>query len=107
MDLDRIDVVSWLDQILDQDPATFEDAYWGLRPAAAIAVPHLLVRLPAVDDGYSRGKLLELLGESGDSTVIPTLRAELQHPLEEVRQWAQLALNALDRGIAWQPSEGA
>lgn len=51
MDLDRIDVVSWLDQILEHDPATFEDAYWGLRPAAAIAVPHLLARLPAVDDG--------------------------------------------------------
>ncbi|MEN5290863.1 HEAT repeat domain-containing protein [Stenotrophomonas lactitubi] len=107
MDLDRIDVVSWLDQILDQDPATFEDAYWGLRPAAAIAVPHLLARLAAAHDGYSRGKLLELLGESGDSAVIPTLQAELQHPLEEVRNWAQLALDALDRGTSWQPSMGA
>ncbi|WP_312705441.1 hypothetical protein [Stenotrophomonas lactitubi] len=107
MDLDRIDVVCWLDQILDQDPATFEDAYWGLRPAAAIAVPHLLARLAAAHDGSSRGKLLELLGESGDSAVIPTLQAELQHPLEEARDWAQLALDALDRGTSWQPSMGA
>lgn len=107
MDLDRIGVVCWLDQILDQDPATFEDAYWGLRPAAAIAVPHLLARLAAAHDGYSRGKLLELLGESGDSAVIPTCRLSCNIRWKRCatgRNWHWMRLIG---ETSWQPSMGA
>ena len=105
MSSDIPDLDSWLSRILDGDAATFEDAYWGARPEARIAVPRLLQLLQATHDPFTRGKLLELLGESGDPSVAEVLRAELTHPAEDMRQWAGLALGALERGAPWQPQE--
>jgi HEAT repeat protein len=105
MDPDTSHLEDWLSQILDRDAATFENAYWGTRPDAALAVPRLLQLLPATHDAYSRGKILELLGESGDPSVAETISADLTHPDQQVRKWAKLALSALDQGTPWQQRE--
>ena len=95
----------WIRQILDRDTATFENAYWGPRPDPAIAVPLLLQLLQTTHDAYSRGKILELLGESGDHSVVPAISSDLTHPDQQVRKWAKLALSALDQGTPWQQRE--
>jgi hypothetical protein len=95
----------WLKQILARDPTTFENAYWGPRPDPAIAIPRLLQLLKTAHDSYSRGKILELLGETGDHSLIPVISTELQHPDQDVRKWAHLALSALDQGTPWQQRE--
>lgn len=97
------DLEHWLARILDPDPMTFEDAYWGRRPSAADAVPRVVELLATTVDPSRRGKLLELLGESGDPTVAAVLEAELRHPDEVIRQWAEQALSALREPVHWEP----
>jgi len=104
MDQSPPQVDAWLSQILERDPLRFEDAYWGHRPDAALAVPLLLKLLSTTHDVYTRGKVLELLGESGDFSVSEALGAELTHPDEQVREWARLAIFALNQGTPWQPT---
>lgn len=105
MDSDTSRLETWLSQILDRDAMTFENAYWGTRPDAALVVPRLLQLLSTTHDAYSRGKILELLGESGDHSVAETISVDLTHPNQEVRKWAALALSALDQGTPWQQRE--
>jgi len=105
MDPSSSQVDAWLSRILDPDPMRFEDAYWGPRPDADLAVPHLLKLLSTTNDAYTRGKVLELLGESGDCSVSEALKAELTHPDERVREWARLAIVDLNEGAPWQPSQ--
>ena len=102
MGLEAPELESWLSQILDRDPGTFEDAYWGFRPDAALAVPRLFELLHSIHDPYSRGKILELLGESGDASVMSVIAADLEHPNEDIRNWAKVALSTLSRGGSWQ-----
>jgi HEAT repeat protein len=70
----------------------------------------------AADDGYTRGKFIELLGEMGDTAVVADLIAELTHSDQNVREWAVTALRtiggeAAERAIqqyeATQPEEFA
>lgn len=105
MDPDTRQVENWLSRILNRDAMTFEDAYWGPRPDASLVVPRLLELLSSTDDAYSRGKILELLGESGDPSVAGALLAYATHPDPQVRQWAKLALSALKQGTPWQQRE--
>lgn len=86
MDQDTPQLETWLLHILDRDAAAFENAYWGVRPDAALAVTRLLQLLPATQDAYSRGKILELLGESGDLSVAEIISADLTHPEPQVRE---------------------
>ena len=105
MQSDVPELETWLSQIMDRDAATFEDAYWGPRPDVAAAVPRLLQLLQGTHDSYTRGKILELLGESGNPSVAGAISAELAHPDSEVRKWAKLALSALKQGTPWQQKE--
>ena len=102
---DNPQLEEWLSKILDRDPMTFEDAYWGNRPNPTLVVPQLIELLSSIQDAYTRGKILELLGESGNLSVAPTISADLTHPEQSVREWAKLALSALDRGVPWQQKE--
>lgn len=102
MELTKPPLDIWLEEILDLDSMTFENAYWGVRPDPAIAIPRLLLLLRSTQDSLSRGKILELLGESGDHSTIPVISAELDHPDQHVRDWARLALSALEQGTPWQ-----
>ncbi len=93
---------AWIERIRDRDSVTFEDAYWGERPAGLEVVPRLVAELHRSTDSYTRGKFAELLGEMGDASVMPVLVAELVHPDLDMRQWAVLALEELGvpEGIA-------
>ena len=102
MDSTTLQLEIWLRQILDHDAQIFEDAYWGLRPDPVIVVPRLLQLLEITHDAYSRGKILELLGESGDPSVASVISADLHHADQRVREWAELALAALNLGTPWQ-----
>ena len=97
-----VSVDEWLKAILSPDPTTFEDAYWNDRPPISEALPRMIDALNVFKDSYARGKLLELLGESGELKVIPILEAELNGPDQATREWAENALSALKRGEAWQ-----
>jgi HEAT repeat protein len=105
MKSDSSQLEEWLSRILDRDPMTFEDAYWGNRPDSTQAVPRLIELLGSTQDAYTRGKILELLGESGNPSVASIISADLSHPDQNVRKWARLALTALDRGTPWQQQE--
>lgn len=93
-----VDLEAWIARIRSRDAATYEDAYWGDRPSGPAVVPRLVAELRAAPDAYTRGKLIELLGEMGDASVVPELVAELSHPEPEVRAWAVAALETL--GVA-------
>ena len=95
-------VQAWLARILSSDAATFEDAYWEERPSTEIAVPAILRALDNVSDAFGRGKLIELLGESGDMAVLSVLERELLNADETVRGWAEVSIGALKRGEPWQ-----
>lgn len=96
------DLKEWMDFILSQDPMTFEDAYWGVRPHQEIAVPMILDKMKTAYDSFTRGKLIELLGESEDISVKATLENELNHEDGKIREWASSAIEALNRGEKWQ-----
>jgi HEAT repeat protein len=85
----------WIARIRDRNSMTFEDAYWGERPTGPDVVPRLIAELHLSNDGYTRGKFAELLGESGDISVVPMLIAELSHSEPAARLWAVLALEQL------------
>jgi hypothetical protein len=92
---DPPDLDDWIARIRDRDAMTFEDAYEGPRPIGDAVVPRLVQELRRSLDGYTRGKFAELLGEMGDSSVVPVLVAELEHPEKDARTWAVLALEQL------------
>ena len=91
----RLDIDEWILNIRSMDPITFENAYFGTRPQGPEVVARLILELQASKDPYTRGKFCELLGETGDKSVIPVLMEELQHAEESVRTWATLALDEL------------
>ena len=82
----------------------FEDAYEGPRPTGPDIIPRLVAELHAAEDGYTRGKFIELLGEMGDTSVAPELIAELEHPDQAVRNWAVTALDMIGGETASQAS---
>ena len=79
---------------------TFEDAFEELHPIASRYLVELNAELNTADDAYTRGKLLELLGYTHSDSVIPTLSAELDHPDQNVRQWAILALEEINSALS-------
>ncbi len=81
---------------------TFEGAYWGPRPSTSEAVPALIALLEVYHDTYTRGKIIELLGESEDKSVIPVLEVELKNSDEGIRSWAKRAIDDLEKGERWQ-----
>ena len=93
--MEPLDLEFWIARIKSRDALTYEDAYEGERPAGPGVVARLIRELHAAPDGYTRGKFAELLGEMGDSTVVPELVAELAHPDPDFRAWVLFALNAL------------
>ncbi|MBL9200844.1 MAG: HEAT repeat domain-containing protein [Opitutaceae bacterium] len=95
-------VDAWLSRILSKDAMTFEDAYWGERPPPEAAVPKILESLKTTFDPYTRGKLVELLGESGDKSVLPILEKEMRSPDQAIREWACASIAALRRDEPWQ-----
>ena len=95
-------VDEWLNQILSKDAMTFENAYWGERPPAVEMVPRILQALTVCFDSYTRGKLIELLGECEDSSVLPVLEKELFSLDGHIRNWAQGSIDALKRFEPWQ-----
>jgi hypothetical protein len=90
-----VNLDDWIARIRDRDAVTFEDAYWGERPAGPDVVPRLLFEMRQCADGFTRGKFLELLGEMGNVSIVPELIAELTRPEVEARRWAVLALEQL------------
>ncbi len=90
-----LELDDWIARIRSKDAMTYEDAYWGERPAGPHVVPRLVLELHCSGDRYSRGKFVELLGEMGDASVVPVLIAELSHPEPDVRIWAVFALEEL------------
>lgn len=95
----------WFAQILSKDPMTFEDAYWSDRPPAEEVVPKVIQALSVVLDSYTRGKLLELLGECEDASVLPILERELESSDASIRNWAKISIEALNRREPWQKSQ--
>lgn len=89
------DLDAWIRDIKSPDGTTFEDAYHAERPKGPEVVTRLLLELRAANDGYTRGKFIELLGEMADATVVPELISELDHSDQDVRQWAVLALRTI------------
>lgn len=100
--MNEIEPSDWMADILSQDPMTFEDAYWGERPSVDVVLPLILTELERADDSYTRGKLIELLGETGDQSLMPVLQRELQHSDEAVRKWARLSIEVIQKGEPWQ-----
>ncbi|MFT2090086.1 hypothetical protein [Paraglaciecola sp. 2405UD69-4] len=97
-----ISLKKWLNDIVDEDATAFEDAYWGQRPSARDTIPEIIKLLNIHSEPYTKGKLIELLGESEDKSVVPYLEKELDSVYEEVRNWAKLAIDALNRGDKWE-----
>ncbi|QLG88652.1 hypothetical protein HQ393_10595 [Chitinibacter bivalviorum] len=99
-----VNVDEWLNEILSRDAMTFEEAYWRERPPANEAVPRILQALTAPLDSYTRGKLIELLGECEDLSVLHVLEKELLSPDESMQFWASLSIDALNSLAPWQKS---
>lgn len=100
--MNQLSVDEWLERILSRNAMTFEDAYWGERPPTDLAVPKILKALEDHFDSYTRGKLLELLGECGDLSVLPVLEHELANSDESIRNWASGSIDALKAREPWQ-----
>src|SRR4051812_41701527 len=90
----------WIRDIKNRDATIFEDTYEGPRPVGPDVIPRLVSEMHAAQDGYTRGKFIELLGEMGDATVVPQLIAELNHPEQSVRDWALAALGLIGGAAA-------
>ena len=95
-------VDEWLNEIISKDAMTFENAYWGDRPPADKVLPKILKALSVHFDSYTRGKLIELLGESEDLSVLPVLEKELSSDDESIRNWATESIDTLKRLAPWQ-----
>ena len=91
------DVNIWLSAILSKDSITFEDAYWDVRPPVEEAIPKIIEALKVTLDAYTRGKLIELLGECGNLTILPILEEELKNADSSIQRWAILSIEALKR----------
>ena len=100
-----MNIQSWISNILSTDPSIYENAYWGSRPDKVKVVPILISLLETVHDSYSRGKIIELLGESEDSSVISLLEVESRHPDQRIRDWANGAIVDLNKGEKWEKVE--
>ena len=106
----------WIRDIKSLDATIFEDTYEGSRPVGPDVIPRLISEMHAAENGYTRGKFIELLGEMGDATVVPELIAELSHPEQSIRDWAVAALGlvggeaakeAIERYEASQPRDSS
>lgn len=95
--LENPSVDAWLRDILSKDAITFEGAYWCQRPPAESAVPKVLQAMAVHFDLYTRGKLIELLGECEDREVLPILEKEPASSDESIRNWANGSIDALAR----------
>ncbi len=85
----------WIARIKSRDPMVYEDAFHEQWPHGPEFIARLIVEMRLADDSYTRGKLIELLGEAGDQTVVPELARELEHPDWNIRQWALHALRRI------------
>ena len=86
----------------NRDSSTYEDAYWGARPPIKETLPEIVKLLKTVHDPYSRGKLVELLGECEDKSVLPLLKEELSHHEKDIREWAEASIESLNSNEKWQ-----
>ena len=102
---DSFDFEDCMVRLRSRDPATYEDAYEEIQPHVRRYVPALIAELAHAPDGYTRGKLLELLGDAQDPTALPVLAQELEHPDPDVRHWAHTGLIALCLAEADQLAE--
>ena len=84
-------------RLRSRDALTYEAAYDEILPHVRAYVPQLLDELARTPDAFTRGKLIELLGDAQDPAAIPALGRELDHPDQNVRQWAVTALVATCR----------
>ena len=100
--MSTINADSWLAAIMSRDAMTFEEAYFGNRPAPSIMGPKIIAKLSETRDSYTRGKLIELLGECGDSSVIKILESELNNPDPAMQEWAKISIDSLKGGDTWQ-----
>ena len=101
----------WIARIRSRDALTYEDAYEETRPAGPGVVARLIEELHRSDDGYTRGKFAELLGEMGNESVIPVLVIDNRPGLaclNAIRTAGQLSV-ALDQpsayATAWQVND--
>jgi HEAT repeat protein len=90
-----------IDMIKCRDAVTYENGYELIQPIVHLHVPQLLQLLSESDDGYTRGKFIELLGEAKDKKAISVLVGELKHPDQNVRQWAVSSLMKIGGPKAW------
>jgi HEAT repeat protein len=89
------DIDEWISAIKSSDPLTFEGAYHDRRPNGPGVVQRLISEMRTANDGYTRAKFIELIGEMGDESIVPQILPELTHVDQNVRQWAITALRAL------------
>jgi HEAT repeat protein len=89
-----------LKDIWSTDAETSEEAYFALAGKAHEIVPELLAELRKATDAFTRGKFIELLGDSRRPQVTLVLAAELRHEDQSVRQWAVSALREIGTPIA-------
>jgi HEAT repeat protein len=94
------DISECLQRICSKDGLTFEDAFDELCPIASQYLPELINTLACSADPYTRGKIIELLGYTHSESAVPTILGELEHPDQNVRQWAYLALGEINTPIS-------
>ncbi len=85
----------WIARIKSRDPLVYEDAFHDQWPDDPALIERLVTEMHAAEDAYTRGKFIELLGETGHEGVIDHLVRELGDPRGDVRQWAVKALAAI------------
>lgn len=56
--------------------------------------------MQAEQEAFTRAKFVELLGATKNPKVISVLAGELEHPEREVREWAVMSLEELNRPAA-------
>ena len=104
------DLDEWIREIKSDDPWTFEDAFHGPRPTGPAVIPRLISEMRTANDRYTRGKFIELLGEMGNSEVVPDLAIELSNSDQTIRTRAITALetiagNAAERALQQHRAE--
>jgi HEAT repeat protein len=101
---DDLDVL--IHEVRSLDPLVYEGAYLRLLPHARGLAARLVQELASSLDPLTRGKLIELLGESRDPAVVPCLVQELVHQDQNVRQWAVTALVRIGTPESLSAAEG-
>lgn len=96
MHSDKFDFDSCVEMIRSKDALTYEGGYNLLADKAALYVDELIALVKGEDDPFTRGKFVELLGETRDPKALPALAEELNHLDQNVRQWAVTGLSKLD-----------